>query len=651
MLLQALNEFYDRATRENLIQEAAFASKKVRWFIPLKIDGSLAGVGFFEPEAEIFFCPRTARAKKGREAEFLCDGIDSVFGFNPDVDNPKNEDMLAKKYADFWRQIEEGFLETKSDLLKAILLFREKYFLQDSQNFLRWGVTENAKPDEKPAWLIKTSTGKEEKFKSDNFTFQVEGQNVLFDESLRQYWRNCYAKELESKTEDAELGVCLVSGKENVPLVASHLPPIKNIPGGQPTGAYLVSFEKSSPSFSSYGKVQSYNSPVSFQAVEAYTNALNFLVSNPKHRFRIGNTALCFWAQKSDEVSDLIFDLFEQGNEKTLKDFLKKPFVGDDNLTKFKEEKFYSVTLSGNSGRIVVRNWMQTTVQQAIKNFEKWFEDLDIQIFGYSSSQDGKSALSLYRLASTIVRKADARKKKEEEKFISEIQTELYRTALEYKVPSVMLAKRIVNRLALDISKWGVDLLETPTPVKLLKRISDAREPFPPISQSRFALLRLIVNRNRQENEKMIEPKLNNEIEDYAYNCGRLLAVFQKLQSAAHGINFDGAGVVEKYYGTASSSPNSAFGILWRLHQHHLKKLARENKGASVAIKNQIAEIATHFKQPNPKMPPQFPRSFNLQEQGRFALGFYQQIAADREARDAYFQNKKSEENKGEENQ
>ena len=148
----------------------------------------------------------------------------------------------------------------------------------------------------------------------------------------------------------------------------------------------------------------------------------------------------------------------------------------------------------------------------------------------------------------------------------------------------------------------------------------------------------------------MIDEKLNNEITDEAYNCGRLLAVFQKLQAAAHGKDFDGAGVVEKYYGTASSSPNSAFGILWRLHQHHLKKLSRDNKGASVSIKNEIAEICAKFKGCTPADAPKFPRSFNLQAQGRFALGFYQQIAADKEARDAYFRNKEAEQNKGEQN-
>lgn len=129
------------------------------------------------------------------------------------------------------------------------------------------------------------------------------------------------------------------------------------------------------------------------------------------------------------------------------------------------------------------------------------------------------------------------------------------------------------------------------------------------------------------------------ETDDHAYNCGRLLAIFDDLQREAlstEGNRFDGAGVVEKYYGSASSAPNSAFGILWRLHQHHLKKISQKGdrgKAAAFAIKRKIAEIAALFPQPAPLQPPQFPRTFSLQEQGRFALGFYQQKAADDAAR------------------
>lgn len=145
----------------------------------------------------------------------------------------------------------------------------------------------------------------------------------------------------------------------------------------------------------------------------------------------------------------------------------------------------------------------------------------------------------------------------------------------------------------------------------------------------------------------MIKPEVF-ETNDAAYNCGRLLALFDDLQRDAlstEGNRFDGAGVVEKYYGSASSAPNSAFGILWRLHQHHLKKVSQKGekgKAAAFAIKRKIAEIASLFPQPAPLQPPQFPRTFSLQEQGRFALGFYQQKAFDDAARREHRANQKN---------
>ena len=149
----------------------------------------------------------------------------------------------------------------------------------------------------------------------------------------------------------------------------------------------------------------------------------------------------------------------------------------------------------------------------------------------------------------------------------------------------------------------------------------------------------------------MIEPKVF-ETPDPAYNCGRLLAIFDDLQMQAHGYKLEGAGVVERYYGSASSAPNSAFGILWRLHQHHLKKISRngdKGKRAADAVKHRISTIAALFPQLAPNLPPQFPRTFSLQEQGRFALGFYQQLAVRRAAIDEYLKKKKAGELKPEE--
>ncbi len=408
------------------------------------------------------------------------------------------------------------------------------------------------KEGEKPVWLVKTAIGTEEKLKADSFTFQIDGDFLFESAAIRKFWREQFADERSASEADSETGLCLVTGKTDVAVSASHLPKIGGVPGTLAIGASLISFEKSSPAFSSYGYEKSYNAPVSFPAVEAYTNSLNFLLSNQKHRLRIGDTTLIFWASRSEGVTDMFSDLFDQPDEKTIKDFIKKPFTGDSNFYDFNQEQFYSVTLGGNAGRIVVRNWMQITVAQAVENFKKWFEDLKI-VKIRSHDNDKIPALNLFLLAKSTVREAkDLR---------PEVPTQLYRAALENHTPSLTVAKGLLDRIAVDLAKDGKKSLG---------------------NLSRFSLLRLVINRNEKENEKMIGENLDMKITDEAYNCGRLLAVFEELQAAYHEYKLEGASVVEKYYGTAAASPNSAFGILWRLHQHHLKKVRRNNPAKAV---------------------------------------------------------------------
>jgi CRISPR-associated protein Csd1 len=396
----------------------------------------------------------------------------------------------------------------------------------------------------------------------------------------------------------------------------SHRPLIKRVPGGKQQDRYLVSFE--GESFTSYGQKKSYNAPVSVSAVEAYCHALNYLLSNKDHSFTIGDTVLCFWASETDEVTKGLSSLLNRPRPQSVRAFMKSPYIGDSDRAPLNQEDFYSVTLSGNAGRIVVRHWMQMTVKEAIENFKHWFEDLNIVTYGEIRGDSGASPLSILQLALTTVRST----KEREKKFEPEMLTQLYRAALENNKPSLMLAKKIVDRFAVELVRDKKNAL---------------------YNLSRFALLRLIINRNRKEDDPMIEPILS-ETDDAAYNCGRLLAIFDELQWAAQGDV--GAGVVERYYGAASSAPNTAFGILWRLHQHHLKKLARtgdSGRAKAAALKRKIEEIACRFRQRDPRFPPEFPRAFDMRAQGRFALGFYQQKAAERQARTAYLEARETE--------
>lgn len=639
MLLQALNEFYKRATREKLIQEAAFTEKYIRWNIPLKPNGSLEGIGLTEnPEIKkdgrAFSIPKTNRPKNaGGVSEFLWDGIEAVFNLKPDLESAepdekkrqRQDDNRQAKFDDFWRQIEQSAEETKSPLLNAVLQFRENFTSQDKPEFLRWG---SLKEDENSCWLVKTASGTEEKFKADNFTFQVNGEFLFENEELRNFWRKTFDEEKSLSEGESETGICLVSGETDVPISASHLPKISGVPGTVATGASLISFDKDS--FCSYGIGKSYNSPVSFAAVEGYTNALNYLVSNKRHYLKVGNTKIIFWANKSEEATDFLAELFEQPDEFAIQKFLANAKNGIFNFKIDYDSRIYSVILGGNAGRVVVRDWLQIPLKEFIDNVANWYKDLEI-IKYRSHEKDKMPPLHHYRLTASTVR--------EVKNLQDEVSAQILRGLFHGHTPSYSIIGNLVNRFYADLTTEGKSSLG---------------------NLSRFALLRLIVNRNLRKEKKSMEikPKLEESlvdpdlVVDYPYQCGRLLAVFEELQTVYHEYKLEGPSVVERYYGTASTSPNSAFAILWRLHTHHLRKVGRTNgdkgKAKAQAIKNKIALITKHFKRKNQAdltSPPEFPYSFNLKEQGRFALGFYQQIAADKEARDAYFKNKDMEEN------
>ena len=81
---------------------------------------------------------------------------------------------------------------------------------------------------------------------------------------------------------------------------------------------------------------------------------------------------------------------------------------------------------------------------------------------------------------------------------------------------------------------------------------------------------------------------------DPAYNLGRVLAVFENLQDKYHNYERKGVGIVERYYGTASSAPASAFPLLCRLARHHLSKLKREKKKTKLP-RMQLKKISQNF--------------------------------------------------------
>lgn len=109
---------------------------------------------------------------------------------------------------------------------------------------------------------------------------------------------------------------------------------------------------------------------------------------------------------------------------------------------------------------------------------------------------------------------------------------------------------------------------------------------------------------------------LNPDHPALAYHCGRLLAVFASLQRAALGDV--GAGVVQRYYAATSATPGLILGRLTSNARNHLGKL---DSKLAWWYENQIAEVMG-------RLGDGAPRILDLEGQGLFALGYYQQLAA-----------------------
>jgi len=80
---------------------------------------------------------------------------------------------------------------------------------------------------------------------------------------------------------------------------------------------------------------------------------------------------------------------------------------------------------------------------------------------------------------------------------------------------------------------------------------------------------------------------------------------------ASPGIN---ATIRDRFYGAASATPVTAFAHLLKLKNHHLGKL---EKGQVIWLENIIGQIMAGFDH--------FPAHLSLDEQGRFAIGYYHQ--------------------------
>lgn len=105
---------------------------------------------------------------------------------------------------------------------------------------------------------------------------------------------------------------------------------------------------------------------------------------------------------------------------------------------------------------------------------------------------------------------------------------------------------------------------------------------------------------------------LDKENTNQGYLCGRLFAVLDKIQEDANNIH----SIRERYMNSASATPATVFATILNLSNHHMEKL---NQGSQIYYEKLKQEIMSKLDSEG------FPAHLDLQDQGRFFVGYYHQ--------------------------
>lgn len=571
MMLQALIAYAERMN----LGDADFEPVAVRWQIPLNQHGKLAGgpIPLFEnpeekkPRPKTLIRPFTSpnELNQGTKSHFLCDTLERATLF---LDPKAAEKAEARRvqHAYFKKLLKEAAAACPdvAAQLQAVLTFLGD---ADSIADLHQQLQDaKAKP-------------------SDNAVFSVDGASLLEVESLKTFWRNRRRHAAEAAGVRSRR-VCVATGELAKTLDTTEK--IKGVPGGLATGTNLISFDKDS--FCSFGLEQAQNAALSAPAELKIRSALNRLIEDSRQQKLVfNNTVHLHWTRQPIAYDP--FDILASGDEKAVAELLKSVHAGQP-PGPLDTNAYYALSLSGNGARVVVRDCLESTVPEVERHVAQWFQDLGIvSPDGLGVKRDFKFFALLYGLV-----------RKELDELPPQISTQLLHAALRgTPLPQSALAAALKRQ---QIEPKGEDTMRNATIV------------------ARLALIKacLLRSPNSQTNNPQTKGNtmtecLNPESRDPAYLCGRLFAVFDRLQYLAlGGVN---AGVVERYYASASTTPALVMGRLFRNAQFHLAKAEGGVAG----------NVAKDFEAISCALGDQFPATLDLEGQGRFALGYYHQKA------------------------
>jgi CRISPR-associated protein Csd1 len=592
MILQRLAEHYDRVAasgnKDKRLPPNGFSRQKVSFCIVLDANGKLnAFQSMMEQNGKKQVARKmtvpgfTKSSGSGQNPCFLWDNAAYILGYKAKDQNPTTTNKQFESFRDKHLSLQASISHPSFD---AVCLFLKS-----------WNLEEALKHE---AILSEIATN--------NGVFRIAGTQVYLHELFA----------LPARIVESRSGQCLITGSQGR-LARIHEPAILGLRDGKPFGNKVVAFDDSA--YCSYGKDQSYNSPVDIDVAFRYSSTLNYLLEDEDRSITLGDSTVVFWADHASVLEDCLSALFsdsqpqddtvvEEDKERLrqakllltqLRDGTGKEVLdtSDDQLT-----RFFLLGLSPNASRISVRLWVEADATELQRRLGQHLRD--IALVGGRSDE----ILTLWRICN-----ATKRWDKKKEKFFKD--------------------DKVLPKLAGDVARsvltgaaYPQSLLAT-----MLCRIHSDGE----VAYARVAAIKACLVRNSRLRGDPLEVPimLDPNSTDPAYCCGRAFALLEVIQIdsakkkkddfSEHDAKNeqrkdDKAGlnrtIKDSYFSSASVTPGLVFPRLFRLSQHHLAKL---DTGHRIHRDKQLGEVLNKLTV--------FPRLLSLEDQGKFVLGYFHQ--------------------------
>jgi CRISPR-associated protein Csd1 len=609
MILQALAQL---AEQEGLVARPDYEPKRVSWVVVLTENGSFVNlvshrINLAEgtKKKPVYVgkwvqVPKQPTRTSGAKAFFLIDKSEYVFGLDPQ--SKQKPKKLEERFGLFRAQINEAAESSDAMPLQAVANFLNR-------------LAEDPSP-------IQTHANFDSIESNDLIGFKIGTQWVQEDPKVIDYFADA-RKVVEPESPKVTPFQCLVSGEmvHEVPL----FPLIKRVPGGTSSGVALVSHNASA--FLSYGLSGNDNAPISRTAAEASAAALTRLLDpnfpDPKNlddvlplrQIKIGaNTIVVFWAKNATKeiasVLDMLNPILGGESEETVKAAYRSVWRGKP-VPLNESSEFYALTLSGTQGRVVIRDWIETSVEVVNENLAMHFADLKV----CRNTKPKKGSKPSETIPMSWLLKSLAAEGRSEPVPPS-VESGFVRAAFQRSEYPFQLLQRALVRAKAEAG--GDDWSDS------MRR------------DARAAILRAVLNRKRRNDPNPKYPEvdieMNPNVQSEGYSCGMLMAVLERLQTLA--LDDINASVVDRFFSAASASPRSVFVRLLKNSQHHYRKVRddEEKRGFARYLERIKDEILSRFDpQPAPTSRSVYPGSasgiplhLNLEQQALFVLGYHQ---------------------------